>query len=646
MYDIVYYKQDNVTLFACLVVTGLIILSLLMIYVIGAFWKENILFAIWLESHLLRAYLFVRTFWLCICLMAIFMPSSFEFHYLSLCMEFDATVTQLEGLSYDFTFSDLVSSSVYCILPTAYAEEGDMDLTTVHASFASVQGNNTPGGTLIKQVLSNLVKQLGNDLPIYLTPKGVEAATTLTNMLNTLLESDKFKSDAKLFPYLSDNVTCTYKVHFDITSPMIKAYDNFTLPLKTQQVPNVDDSGVYGFFFNSGNEVTKVGLGSSISCRARLIDHMASFNDHRTQQYMHSFVMANGGLNNLTWSPLITSPNLVHNWNISNISSDMSLGASKVLRGFAQFPLRVLEQGMMDKYSPALNPSTGDVIYFNFSYLGEDFGLPLSSSKQYLAFDSTMTKVLAQSDSYNSLGKLIGLSNVSVRNNMNWHLGVDMVIDGKEVSGYLREPDVPLRSVPIHQQVHPKGKLPSVELSGRTLYDLVPGKLHAISTDTLSDFGLYDNERHLWTSLNPSTADKLSAMSTKDGKSFLNNRVGRYMNIARSNTTELGDFYFCRHPEHLAGLAKAAEALFVINMVTGACNWFANISQVSRSNRTGVRRHLVKGTLHNDITRYVVASDLVNYIPEAKEVKSMILTKEQLNTVRLIPGSEDSSRVD
>lgn len=33
------------------------------------------------------------------------------------------------------------------------------------------------------------------------------------------------------------------------------------------------------------------------------------------------------------------------------------MGGSKILRGFVQFPLRVLEQCMMDKYQPSLNPN-------------------------------------------------------------------------------------------------------------------------------------------------------------------------------------------------------------------------------------------------------------------------------------------------
>lgn len=55
------------------------------------------------------------------------------------------------------------------------------------------------------------------------------------------------------------------------------------------------------------------------------------------------------------------------------------------------------------------------------------------------------------------------------------------------------------------------------------------------------------------------------------------------MNMARpgGNPTELGCFYFCRHPDHLAGLAKVAEALFAIDTVTGLCTLYPNITQIS-----------------------------------------------------------------
>lgn len=293
---------------------------------------------------------------------------------------------------------------------------------------------------------------------------------------------------------------------------------------------------------------------------------------------------------------------------------------------------------MMDKYNPSLNPNVDQVTFFNFALSKEDFSLSLSNTKKYIAFDSTMSEILAQGDSYNSLAKLVGLSNVSVRNNMNWHLGCDMVINGKEIHGYLREAGVYLRTELINQQLAPKDKYPLVELSGRTLYDLIPGKLHAIAIESLIDYGVYSNERDLWTNLNPSTITELSTMKGKKFKQYLNNRVGRYINIARpgGNPTERGNFYFCRHPEYLAGFVKVAEGIFAVNIETAICTYYPNISQVSQSNRTRVRNHLNNGTLYNNNTRLIYASDFLKYIPEAEDISSLTLTKEQLNIVHSI----------
>lgn len=96
-----------------------------------------------------------------------------------------------------------------------------------------------------------------------------------------------------------------------------------------------------------------------------------------------------------------------------------SLGASKRLLGFVQFPIRVLEQCMMDLYKPDLNPNANQIIFYNFAYSRDDFKMSSTTGdKQYLVYDETMTNVLASANSYNQLRKSIGLSNVSVRNNM------------------------------------------------------------------------------------------------------------------------------------------------------------------------------------------------------------------------------------
>jgi hypothetical protein len=109
----------------------------------------------------------------------------------------------------------------------------------------------------------------------------------------------------------------------------------------------------------------------------------------------------------------------------------------------------------------------------------------------------------------------------------------------------------------------PKDKYPWLDLKNRSLYDLIPGKIYVISIDTLEDFATYDSQRELWKALNPSS-DELENLSVKEQHFYLNNRVGRYLNIKRTNgsPTELGSFYFARHPEYLPNLAKKSFRFF------------------------------------------------------------------------------------
>jgi hypothetical protein len=67
----------------------------------------------------------------------------------------------------------------------------------------------------------------------------------------------------------------------------------------------LNNSGIYIFYHNSG----KFAIGSALSFKRRLTDHLNQFKGHRTMQKLQKFVDANGGLKNLSWSPLIITPN-------------------------------------------------------------------------------------------------------------------------------------------------------------------------------------------------------------------------------------------------------------------------------------------------------------------------------------------------
>lgn len=207
-----------------------------------------------------------------------------------------------------------------------------------------------------------------------------------------------------------------------------------------------------------------------------------------------------------------TFDNIVQEWYRINSTNPLSVGGANILKGFAQYPARVLEQCVYTNYAPFLrhvsNDQHKDIIFcLNFSFKPSDLSLDIQSIKTYQAWlDKGMTKLIAEANSHNSLARLLGVSIGSVRNNMGWHKGMCFSKDGKEVVIYLTEKGVPFRAGGTEQistQLSPKTKYPLLRhLKNRTLYDvLIPGKIHVIAVDTLKDFGTYNNQRELWIAL-------------------------------------------------------------------------------------------------------------------------------------------------
>lgn len=322
--------------------------------------------------------------------------------------------------------SSMPSTSIILACSNIYKDK-EMNLEHYHISFKEIQNDNSPGGKLVKISLINIIRQMGKNLPIFLTPKGIKAASAIANMLNTFLQTTtNFCSDKKLFLYLlNSSSSIDYKVHFDISvsGKITTVRPPFIISKGMKQIKDItgemalDDSGVYAFFYNKDGDV-KLGLGSALCCKTRLKDHISSFKNHRVQQFMHKFIQNVNGIDYLSWSPLITCANIVQT---PIYNENISLGASKMLRAFGQFHLRVIEQAMVNKYKPTLTSDSQEVIFFNFNLNeAKDFSISaVSFTKRYVAFDITITEVLAQANSYNSLAKMVGLSNVTVRNTIN-----------------------------------------------------------------------------------------------------------------------------------------------------------------------------------------------------------------------------------
>ena len=87
---------------------------------------------------------------------------------------------------------------------------------------------------------------------------------------------------------------------------------------------------------------------------------------------------------------------------------------------------RLLEQCIYSYNKPYLNKYSEDrhIIYFNFSLKPEEMLMGMNNINTYQAWkDKKKTKLLAESNSLNSLADMLGLTVGTIRNNMNWEKG-------------------------------------------------------------------------------------------------------------------------------------------------------------------------------------------------------------------------------
>lgn len=145
---------------------------------------------------------------------------------------------------------------------------------------------------------------------------------------------------------------------------------------------------------------------------------------------------------------------------------------------------------------------------------------------------------------------------------------------GENILIYLKEKGAPWRFEQLNSQLKPKDKYPLVELKDRSLYDLIPGKIYVINMETMEIVAIYKNQRELWKNLNPNSYE-LEGLSLGQQRNILDNRIGRYFNLVKPGgiSTELGNYYFCKHPDYLAGGTIKASGFFAVNTLTGLAKY-------------------------------------------------------------------------
>jgi hypothetical protein len=67
----------------------------------------------------------------------------------------------------------------------------------------------------------------------------------------------------------------------------------------------------------------------------------------------------------------------------------------------------------------------------------------------------------------------------------------------------------------------------------------------------------------------------LEGLSLGQQRNILDNRIGRYFNLVKPGgiSTELGNYYFCKHPDYLAGGTIKASGFFAVNTLTGLAKY-------------------------------------------------------------------------
>ena len=137
-------------------------------------------------------------------------------------------------------------------------------------------------------------------------------------------------------------------------------------------------------------------------------------------QKLHLFTAKNGGLNEITWTPLIITPNLYKLFISMNPNHVLTKREIQILVALTQFMPRVLEQSYISHYRPELNGTKNGSYNVIFSFTKWDPELNIDSntndpgvnslnkSNTYQAIDENKI-IVASSYSLNGLAGILGL---------------------------------------------------------------------------------------------------------------------------------------------------------------------------------------------------------------------------------------------
>ena len=156
----------------------------------------------------------------------------------------------------------------------------------IHPSFHSILNDASRGGILMSQIIYHIHNQNKLNIPLFLTSRGIKASHDLINMINLLPVNNEsnFKGDNLLFEFLSKNFNKSFRFNMMLSLNTIRPNIMYNLPIENQKVIDGDCSGIYCFLHT---ETGNFGIGSALSFRSRLLDHINSFRGHRQRFHLH-----------------------------------------------------------------------------------------------------------------------------------------------------------------------------------------------------------------------------------------------------------------------------------------------------------------------------------------------------------------------
>lgn len=449
-------------------------------------------------------------------------------------------------------------------------------------------------------------------------------------------DPEQLKSLSFLLDFIVSNTYPDFKFNFKLTPDQITLPNKYPIDLSainkgTHLYANsyLNDSGVYCFQHQSG----KFGIGSSLSCLARLRDHISSLKGHRAATFLHSWINDNGGIGSAVWTPIITYQNLYTLWHEKYPTANLNIGGISLLRAFALYPARVLEQALIDFYKPYLN-DTNTVGFFNFALSPSDF-FKSRIDDVYRVWDAATGSLLLTSNSIKDVAFKLGVARSTVKNYLNWVEGLEVTFANENLTCLIRKQGSEIRYNKIDSQLATKYRYPKVELKDRTILDLKPGLSYVIDPITTNTiYGPFDSRLELFKKLYPNKWEKVNSSNNKQSliRNFIANNISSVMNLAVPGgiISELGKFWFCCNPDHPFKFNRLPKPLFSITS-DGVCTWHANNSNVKGFTRTKVAKLRLTSELYQGI-RLIDESVLLNLLPEVPTGENAVfkLSKAQL----------------